>query len=296
MNETIYDFDELRRNPVSRRAFFTRMTAAGLGIAAASLLASTNIACGGGDEDDSPIGYFDNNNFPGVLGRNANETVLNYALTLEDLEADLYRQALNIASGRAIGAPLDAPISGSATGTYNLQIGSGGLASAAANAGFLYLVQYAYVEAAHRDFLRSALTSFGAPVATPNQFGYQLPSGTGDNLRSILETIYAVEETGVRAYLGAAPFMSFSTAQDKSLVTTAVAIHSTEARHSGAIAYILDKNVGPVYSIPGVVVGKRVTDGVAAPNSGTGISEDTFQYFSDPAAVLSAVRPFIVGA
>jgi len=297
VNETTYDLGELRRNPVSRRAFFTRMTAAGLGIAAASLLASTNIACGGGDEDDDPnAGLLDPTNFPGVLGRSANEVVLNYALTLEILEADLYRQALNAASGRSLTAGLEAVPSGSSTGNYALNIGTGGLSSAAANAGFLYLVQYAFVEAAHRDFLRTALSSFGAPTTQANANGYQLPSGAGDNLRSILEAIYAVEETGVRAYLGAAPFMSFATAQDKSLVTTAVAIHSTEARHSGAIAYVLGLNPGPVYSIPGVVTGKRVTDGATAPNSGTGISEDTFQYYSDPAAVLSAVRPFIVGA
>lgn len=298
MNETTYDLDELRRNPVSRRAFFTRMTAAGLGIAAASLLASTNIACGGSDDDNDDLnaGLFNPTVFPGVLGRSANEVVLNYALTLEILEADLYRQALNAASGRSLDAPLDAAPTGSSTGSYTLSVGNGGLAGGAANAGFLYLVQYAYVEAAHRDFLRTALNSFGAPVTTPNSRGYQLPAGAGNDLRTILQAIYAVEETGVRAYLGAAPFMTFVTPQDKSLVTTAVAIHSTEARHSGAIAYVLGLNPGPVYSIPGVVTGRRVTDRAAAPNSGTGISEDTFQYYSDPAAVLAAVRPFIVGA
>ncbi len=299
MNETTYDLDELRRNPVSRRAFFTRMTAAGLGIAAASLLASTNIACGGGgDDDDDSAGFLQStrSTFPGILGRNINEVVLNYALTLEILEADLYRQALNAASGRSLDAPLESVPSGSSTGNYALSVGAGGLPSGAANAGFLYLVQYAFVEAAHRDFLRTALTSFGAPVTTPNFRGYQLPAGAGNDLRSILQALYAVEETGVRAYLGAAGFMDFNTPQDKALVTTAVAIHSTEARHSGAIAYVLGLNPGPVYSIPGVVTGKRVTDGAAAPNSGTGISEDTFQYFSDPAAVLAAVRPFIVGA
>ncbi|MBC7808255.1 MAG: ferritin-like domain-containing protein [Akkermansiaceae bacterium] len=297
MNETTYDLDELRRNPVSRRAFFTRMTAAGLGIAAASLLASTNIACGGGDDDDNPnAGFTDPTNFPGVLGRSANEVVLNYALTLELLEADLYRQALNAASGRELNTPLGGAPAGNSTGEYTLSVGSGGLSTGAANAGFLYLVQYAYVEAAHRDFLATALSSMGAPVTTANSRGYQLPAGAGTDLSTILQAIYAVEETGVRAYLGAAPFMSFATPQDKSLLATAVAIHSTEARHSGAIAYVLGLNPGPVYSIPGVVTGRRVTDGGIGPNTGTGISEDTFQYYSDPVAVLGAVRPFIVGA
>lgn len=296
MNETVYNIDELRRNPVSRRGFLTRMTAAGLGIAAAGLLASTNIACGGGDDDDPNGGLLDSTNFPGVLGRSVTEVGFNYALTLEILEADLYRQALNAASGRALTAPLDANPATTGTGAYTLAIGTGGLSGAAAQAGFLYLAQYAYVEAAHRDFLRTVLQSIGAPVTQPNQLGYQLPAGAGGSLQTILETIYAVEETGVRAYLGAAPFLPFATAQDKAYVQTAVAIHSTEARHSAAIAYVLGLDPGPIYSIPGVVTGKRVTDGAAAPNSGTGISENTFQYYSDPAAVLAAVKPFIVGA
>lgn len=295
MNETVYNIDELRRNPVSRRAFLTRMSAAGLGIAAAGLLASTNIACGG-DSNDDPNGGLGNATFPGVLGRNATELGFNYALTLEILEADLYRQALNAASGRSLDTPLDANPATTSTGAYTLAIGTGGLSGAAAQAGFLYLAQYAYVEAAHRDFLSTVLRSIGAPVTQPNQLGYQLPAGAGGSLQTILETIYAVEETGVRAYLGAAPYLPFSSAQDKEYVKTAVAIHSTEARHSAAIAYVLGLDPGPIYSIPGVVTGKRVTDNGSGPYSGAGVSENTFQYYSDPAAVLAAVKPFIVGA
>ncbi len=302
MNETTYDLDELRRNPVSRRAFLTRMSAAGLGVAAAGLLASTNIACGGGNNDDPNLGLpapitVGNPNFPGVIGRSANEIVLNYALTLEILEADLYRQALNLASGRAVGTPLDAgsgPV-GASTGAYTLAISSG-LSGNFTVPGFLYLAQYAYVEAAHRDFLRTVLASIGAPVTQPNPRGYQLPASASGSLLNILNLLYAVEETGIRAYLGAAGFMDFNTAQDKSFVQTAVAIHSTEARHTAGIAYVLGNDTGPVYSVPGAVVGKRVTDGAAAPNSGTGLSENTFQYYADPSAVLAAVKPFIVGA
>lgn len=298
MNEKTYDLAELRRNPVSRRGFLTRMTAAGLGLAAASLLAGTNIACGGSDNNDEGIsGLFDPANFPGIVGRNATEVVLNYALTLEILEADLYRQALNLASGRAIDTPLDGGTgpTGASTGAYTLAISSG-LPGATTTPGFLYLAQYAYVEAAHRDFLTTALASIGAPLASPNPAGYQLPTGTGSSLRSILELLYAVEETGVRAYLGAAGFMNFSSGNDKAYVQTAVAIHSTEARHSAGLAYVLDLDAGPVYSLAGVPTGKRVTDGAAAPNSGANQSENTFQYYSDPATVLAAVKPFIVGA
>lgn len=296
VNETIYDLDEIRRNPVSRRAFFTRMTAAGLGVAAAGMLAGTNVACGGSDDNndnDLKAGFFDNTNFPGIPGRNATEVVLNYALTLEDIEADLYRQALNAASGRPLTQALDVG-NGESVGAYTRSIATGNLTAQQAEIGFLYLAQYGYVEATHRDFLRTELTRIGAPTVQPNARGYQLPAGTTANLRSILELIYAVEETGVRAYLGAAGFMNFSTATDKAYVQTAVAIHSTEARHSAGVAYILGLNTGPIYSLPGVSTGRRVTDGATAANSGAGTSEDTFQYYSDPTVVLNAVQPFIV--
>ena len=83
----------LLTNPVSRREFLTRLSAAGLGALSLPLLTG----CGGGTTNSN--GY-SNAAFPGVVGRNLSEVVLNYALTLEILEADLYRQALNRASGR----------------------------------------------------------------------------------------------------------------------------------------------------------------------------------------------------
>ncbi len=272
------------------------MSAAGLGAAATALLAG----CGSGDNDTvpfnsgvtpspSPSTVLDPTNFPGVVGRNYNEVVLNYALTLEILEADLYRQALNLASGRSASALLDSttPASGS-TGNYTLQVSPGSIASNLVTPAFLYLVQYAYVEAAHRDFLTTALSGIaGAPVTQPNPNGYAASFGT--TLSSILELIYAVEETGVRAYEGAAGYMT-----DFGLLTTAVAIHSTEARHSAAVAYVLGKSTGPVYNLPGVSAGKRVTDGASAPNqqNTTGVSENTFNYYSDPNVVIAAVTPF----
>jgi len=303
----VTEFDELRRSEVSRRAFLTRMSAAGLGAAAAALLAGCGsdsgtlpFEGGGGGVTPTPSpsstpNFLDPTNFPGIVGRNIDEVVLNYALTLEILEADLYRQALNVASGRAADAPLASGVPGpNSTGPYDLAISAGSFPSTAfANAAFLYLVQYAYVEAAHRDFLQTALNGLGAPIAQRNPNGYTTTLTGTPTLRDLIDLIYAVEETGVRAYLGAAGFMS-NAALKNGLITTAVAIHSTEARHSEAIAYVTGRPAGPRFNIPGVVTGKRVTDGVAAPYTGfASQSEITFQYASDPAAVLAAVRPFI---
>jgi hypothetical protein len=296
--------EEIRRSEVSRRAFLARMGAAGLGSAALALLAGcgsdsgTIPITGGPTPSPSPSTgptFLDPVNFPGIVGRSIDEVVLNYALTLEILESDLYRQALNLASGRDINRALDSSVPApNSTGGYTRTVATGSFPSAAfADAAFLYLVQYAYVEAAHRDFLRTALSGLGAPVAAANPNGYTTTLSSGATLRDIIDLLFAVEETGVRAYLGAAGFMS-DAALKNGLITTAVAIHSTEARHSEAIAYVTGRAAGPQFAIPGVVTGKRVTDADAAPYTGfPGESEITFQYYSDPAAVLSAVRPFI---
>ncbi len=265
-------------DPVSRRVFMARMTAAGLGTAAAMLLAG----CGDGDSN-ATNGIPDPTNFPGVPGRSVTEAVLNFALTLELLEADLYRQALNKATGRALTAPLTANPS-----DYTLTVGTGSISNPAA--AFAYLRDFAFVEAAHRDFLTAAIQSNGGTPVTRRTAGYKFATtdGTpGADLTAILTNILPLEETGVRAYLGAAPFMAFSTTADKQLVATAVAIHSTEARHSAAIAYLLDPtgNPGPKF----MTGDKRVTDKTNAVNTP---SEDTFQYYLDPPTVLNRVTAF----
>ena len=98
------------RDPVNRRAFLARMSAAGLGVAATALLAG----CGGSNSSSGPSSpgggpgpglttFADPKNFPGIPGQSEDVVVLNYALTLETLEADLYRQALNVAAGKPVG-------------------------------------------------------------------------------------------------------------------------------------------------------------------------------------------------
>lgn len=273
------EFEKILACPVSRRTFLSRMSAAGLGSAAMTLLSG----CGSGGGNGNGAAVAARANFPGIPGRSIDEVVLNYALTLEILEADLYRQALNLASGRALNTPLDAtpPPSGS-TGGYTQAVGNGSIAGNLALPAFLYLVQYAYVEAAHRDFLRVVLQSIGAPVAQANAKGYTAPFGT--TLSSIMDLLYAVEEEGTRAYLGAAGFI-----QNVTYLTTAVAIYSTECRHASAVAYVLGKDPGPVFGAGD----KRVSDGASAINAAP-FSENTFNYYRDPKQVLSDVQPFIV--
>jgi len=263
------EFEEMLRNPLSRRAFLARMTAAGLGAAAASLLAA---GCGGGGgSNNGSGGFFDRVNFPGIPGNTENQVVLNFALTLETLEADLYRQAVNIAAGKPATTP--AP-RGNDYSAYSLAVGTGGLSASQAQAGFLYLQQYAAVEAAHRDFLRLAVprVTGGSPVAA-NRNGYK--ADFGGDLKSILGVIRTAEETGVRAYLGAAGFLT-----DGALLQVASSIYTTEARHSAAINYVLGLDAGPQ---------PQAGDGKV---TGTYPHANTFEYFLKPVEVLQAVKPF----
>jgi len=280
---------EMLQSPSKRRAFLQRMGLAGMGVAAIGLLNGCN-----GDDDGGPIVNptatpgttpsgtpaattqpgIDQTNFPGIVGSNINFVVLNYALALETLEADLYRQALNVASGLSVGTAL------SPSRTYSLKVPAGGINTRAGSAAvaFKYLRDFSFVEAAHRDFLRIAIRSLGGTTQPANPGGYQFPGGRtpGTNLRSILASLLPLEETGVRAYLGAASFLT-----DLNLIQTAASIYSTEARHSAIVADAIGRLPGPVPQAGD----KRVTPTYPSP--------DTFEYFLDPATVLNAIKPFL---
>ena len=266
----MYDVNEMRSNPASRRRFLAAMTAAGLGAAAYQLLdpkAASAAASPTFVPDDSATPEAAKPaSFPGIPGANINIQVLNFALTLELLEADLYRQALNVASGLPITTALN-----SNPAVYKRAVAPGGLSSAFANVGFLYLQQFAYVEAAHRDFLTTAITALGATPVTANAAGYSVPGGIGTTVREILSNILPLEETGVRAYLGAVSSITAVGTYGQ----VAATIYSTEARHSAAISYILKKDPGPTKMSGDLQVVKDQPAG------------NTFEYYLTPTTVLS---------
>lgn len=263
------EFEEVMRTPHSRRAFLARMSAAGLGVAATSLLGGTLLTgCGGGNGGiPGPAG----NVYPAAFGA-GDIRILNYALTLERLEADLYRQALNVATRKAIGAPLAAIGNARATYLNGNSVPAGGLSGGVAAAGLLYLVQFAYVEAAHRDFLIAAITGNGGTPVSANPGGYRFPGGPGSDLRTILTNIIPLEETGTRAYLGAVPDFASNT-----FLQVAGTISSTESRHSAAIRYLVNaSDVGP---------SRMSGDREVTSNPP---SEETFEKFLTVQEVLSA--------
>lgn len=253
---------------LTRRTFMGRMTQAGLGVAAFGCLASSRTSA---QDVRNGLVVPDEKDLPGIPGTTQDMAVLNYALTLEILEADLYRQALNHVTGR----PADARLEMNASG-YRPKI-EAGLDAPAAEAGFAYLVNFAAVEAAHRDFLLAAVHSNHATPVKPNPGGYRFPNGPGNTLKEVLANLLMIEETGVRAYLGASTLID-----NFSILTTAASIYSTECSHSSAIRVAIGMSPGPV---------KMPHDQQAFPAQ---FSEGELEYYLDPRQVLDAVKPFMV--
>ncbi|MGI8458529.1 MAG: ferritin-like domain-containing protein [Propionibacteriaceae bacterium] len=135
--------------------------------------------------------------------------VLNYALTLEYLEAEFYRQG----NGHDL-------LSGKAK---------------------TYLEAIQKDEEAHVVALKQTISSLGAtPVGAPQvDFGSAYKSKS-----SYLETAYTFENLGVSAYLGAAP----SLFKEKALLIAAASIFGVEARHAAILGNLAKKNAeGGVY-------------------------------------------------
>lgn len=138
--------------------------------------------------------------------------VLNYALTLEYLEAEFYRQGNNadLLSGKAK----------------------------------TYLEAIEKDEKTHVATIKSVIKSLGeTAVSAPEvDFGGAFKSKT-----TYLETAYTFENLGVGAYLGAAP----SLFKEKALLSAAASIFGVEARHAAILGSLAGKKAeGGVYMGP----------------------------------------------
>lgn len=131
--------------------------------------------------------------------------VLNYALTLEHLEAAFYRDGLAM-------------------------IGVDGITALGFQASvFDSLTEIGEHEAAHVATLTDVITQLGGePVAEAMyDFGYTDAAG-------FLQVAQALEDTGVSAYQGAAQ----SLIDEDELLTAALTIHGVEARHAAYLALV----------------------------------------------------------
>ncbi len=214
--------------------------------------------------------------------------ILNYALTLEYLEAEFYQTA--VSRFAVIGVP-----------------------AGAAQAAITTISNH---ETAHVAFLKSAITSSGGtPVAKPT-FDFSGGNGTMagpfatvfTNYNMFLAVAQTFEDTGVRAYKGRAAELVGGGA----LLTAALNIHSVEARHASHIRqmrkannfadvkpWITLKNSGGAPQAP--YDGEEVTTqaGIQITNiNGKAISaeaaSEAFDEGLTKAQVLAIIDPFIV--
>ena len=141
--------------------------------------------------------------------------ILNFALTLEYLEREFYKTAIN-------------------TNQTNPFI-----PSAAALGAIQTIYQH---EAAHVDFLVMAIQGAGGtPVSQPT-FDFSGANGAGNgpfatafsNYNLFLAVAQTFEDTGVRAYKGQAAGLK----ADNGVLTAALNIHSVEARHASHIRWM----------------------------------------------------------
>jgi hypothetical protein len=136
--------------------------------------------------------------------------ILNYALTLEHLEAEAYRvvNASGLLTGPAVG----------------------------------YFADFGAHEAAHVVALTQTITDLGGtPVA--KAASYAFPTFTSS--QEIVEFFQSVEELGAAAYLGQAPRLV-----NPDLITAAVAIHNVEAQHAAVLSDLIGVAPAPAFAQP----------------------------------------------
>ncbi|WP_266080030.1 ferritin-like domain-containing protein [Haladaptatus caseinilyticus] len=188
----------MREQLSSRRTFLA-------GAAAVGAAGMTGLGMGtagadehGSDGDDSDSGSGDNS---------MNDVdILNYALTLEHLEATFYQEGLEEFSADDF---MDADLGCGVCDEVKEQIPE-------------QVKVVGEHEAAHVDQLTKVINDLGGtPVeAAEYDFGYETPA-------EFLGVAMALENTGVAAYAGAAPSI-----QNSDLLSAALSIHSVEARHA----------------------------------------------------------------
>lgn len=199
--------DRLAREDGNSRAQFLKMA----GVGGAGALAIFVAACGGDDEPsgggDPSGGEPSGGDKPsGSKGSQGDIDIVNYALTLEFLEADFYQQVLD--SGEVTGPPAEVAM------------------------------LIAETEQAHVEALMATVTDLGGtPVEAPQTNFEDVLAGGQDK---ILETAASVENLGAAAYLGQA-----GNIESMDILAAALSIHSIEARHAAVLNQVVGKSIVP---------------------------------------------------
>ncbi|WP_231183123.1 ferritin-like domain-containing protein [Haladaptatus sp. DYF46] len=193
-----------REQLTSRRGFLAGSAAVG-----AVGLTGAGISVVGAEDGDSDKGDDDSmSNGDGTKDETTDVDILNYALTLEHLEATFYAKGLEDFSDEDF---------------VNADLGCGVCDDIRMKIPDQVKVVGEH-EAAHVDQLTKVIEQLGGdPVeAAEYDFGYETPA-------EFLGIAKALENTGVAAYAGAAPSI-----RNGDLLSAALSIHSVEARHAAS--------------------------------------------------------------
>ena len=123
--------------------------------------------------------------------------VLNYALTLEFFEAELYKTLIGL--GKLQGKDLQ------------------------------YVQLFGQQEQAHVDTVKTVIEKLGGTPVQKGQYNFGA-AGPINNRDDVLKVLATVEQVGVSAYLGAAGYI-----QNADLLAAAASIMQVEARHTAVI-------------------------------------------------------------
>ena len=198
MSDTLGGDDDTRRSFLGRTALVGgALVALGGGSVAVTAQTDDDTA-----DDESPAAAFDD-----VGGTDVD--VLNYALSLEQLEDAFYQDALDRFE---VADFVEAEPLADFDESFR-------------RAMFDYVGVVAEHESTHVDVLTQAVELLGGdpPAAGTYDFGVE-------TVADFLDLGQTLENTGVAAYAGAAPFV-----ESPDLLGTALSIHSVEARHAAVL-------------------------------------------------------------
>lgn len=196
--------DELTDSQSSRAQF---LKVAG-GTGAAGALAIFVAACGGSDKKSSSSSSSSSSKKkPTSADTKADIAIVNYALTLEHLEAAFYKQAIE---------------SGEVKTPAVVEV-----------AKVIYQDEQEHVAA----LMATVKQLGGTPAAAPKtKFDAVIKGGE----KMILTTAASVENLGASAYLGQAGKI-----KNKDILAAALSIHTVEARHAAALNTVIGKTIVP---------------------------------------------------